>query len=187
MKLRSAIFPIALAALVGGVGASDGALTLARNGRIAFALQLNTEQLFTIRPDGSRFRRLTDDLGVHYQGVKSPDGRTLAYAAGGKGKFDIYVESLGTGARKDLTNSPGDDYDPAWSPDGRRIAFTSHRSGHDQTYAMNADGSGVKSITRWRCADENPTWSRHGKSLAISRAGAAEHREIYLVSVVTGR
>src|SRR5918911_1569064 len=124
--MRSAVVSIALAALLVGVGASDGARSTAQNGRIAFALQLNAEQLFTIRPDGSGFRRLTDDLAVYFQGVKSPDGKKLAFTSGAYGKLDIYVETLATGARTRLTRSPGNDWDPAWSPDGRRLAFTSH-------------------------------------------------------------
>src|ERR671935_3084971 len=102
MTVRTAIALLAVAALAAGSGASEASPAKVTNGRIAFALQLNTEQLFMVRPNGSGFRRLTEDLGVYYQGVKSPDGGKLAFSAGGHGKFDIYVQSLASGARTNL-------------------------------------------------------------------------------------
>ena len=69
-------FLAALAALillptaVAGAGAT-------RNGAIAFTVQFDTTQLFSLRPGVSKPERLTTDLARNYQAVASPDGRKV--------------------------------------------------------------------------------------------------------------
>jgi Tol biopolymer transport system component len=184
------LFPLWVACLTAAIlvpGALAGAAGGSRNGEIAFTVQFDTAQLYSVRPDVSAPQRLTTDLAVNYQPVASPDGRRIAFSRGIEGSSDIFVMNPdGSGAVR-LTHSAGDDIDPMWSPDGRRIAFTSHRTGDDETYVMNADGTAVRRVTRAHGEDENPTWFPDGKRLVISSARANRKRpQLYAVTIATG-
>src|SRR5438552_7251979 len=114
-----------LAALVAGIAvptALAGAAAAPGNGEIAFAVRFDTNQLYSVRLDGSPVRRLTTDLAQNYQAVESPDGRRIAFARGVPGRSDVFVMNRDGSELRNLSHSPGDDYDPMWSPDGRRIA-----------------------------------------------------------------
>ena len=82
-----------------------GATAATRNGTIAFTVQFDTPQLFSIRPSVSKPERLTTDLAVNYQPVASPDGRKIAFARGLSGRSDIFVNEK-------LLNEPGEQEEP---------------------------------------------------------------------------
>ena len=55
--------------------------------------------------------------------VVSPDGSQIAFtAAGGGGRFSLWVRSLDAAEARELTGTDGAQY-PFWSPDGRSIGF----------------------------------------------------------------
>jgi Tol biopolymer transport system component len=184
-----ALWLAGLAAATAVPAALGGAAAAPRNGLIAFAIQFNTLQLYSLRMDGSPVRRLTTDLGNNYQPVASPDGHKIAFTRGpDDGRAEIFVMNRDGSGLTNLTRSNGNDYDPMWSHDGRRIAFTSHRTGDDETYVMNADGSNVRRVTRSRGDDENPSWLRDGRRLVISSTRVGKKiSEIYVVRIADGR
>lgn len=173
---------IAVPTAIAGAGAA------ARNGEIvAFTVQFDTGQLYSVRHNVSPVQRLTTDLRNNFQPVASPDGRKIAFGRGPEGRSDIFVMNRDGSGLINLTHSPGDDYDAMWSRDGKRIAFTSHRTGDDETYIMNADGSGVRRVTRSRGEDENPSWL-DSKRLVISSVRKGQKKpQIYVVTIATGR
>jgi len=183
---RPALWLSALCALLTVPAALAGAASVPQNGQIAFAVQFNTEQLYSVRLDGSPVRRLTTDLAINFQAVESPDGRRLAFTRGSEGRSDIFVMNRDGSGLRNLTHTRLDDYDPMWSPDGRRIAFTSRRTGDDEAYVVNADGSNVRRVTRSRGDDENPTWLPDGQRLVISSARAGKLAQIYVVRISDG-
>src|SRR5262249_49672384 len=124
------------AALVPTAVAGAGAAP--RNGEIAFTVQFDTPQLFSMRPNVSKAQRLTTDLAVNWQPVASPDGRKIAFSRGLNGRSDIFVMNRDGTGLVNLTHARGDDYDAMFSPDGRRIAVTSRRRGNAQTYVTHA-------------------------------------------------
>ena len=93
---------------------------------------------YTIRPDGSRLRRLFGRYwGTGQQPDWSPDGSRIAFVA----RRHIFTMSA-TGRRlRRLTDNFGDS-DPAWSPDGKYIAFIRD---HD-LYVMRANGRGQRRV-----------------------------------------
>ena len=76
-------------------------------------------QVFVIRPDGGRARRLRTPVSMQFPSW-SPDGRRIV-AQGPQGLWVIDVAS--GGAREILSLGTGRVSAPAWSPDGRWIAF----------------------------------------------------------------
>ena len=78
----------------------------------------------------------------------SPDGRRLAYAAGGDNS-SIWVVRVGDGSRARLTGG-GDtsDLDPVWSPDGRTIYYESGSFDDDDGLrAIAPDGTRATKIS----------------------------------------
>ena len=115
--------------------------------------------IYRVGADGSGERRLTDPVSDNYNGVWSPDGRSIAFVSERDGNRELYLMNAdGSGARR-LTNHPGRDEAPAWSPDGQRLAFVSDRDGSPAgIYWMALDGRNVQRLINapagW------PTWSR---------------------------
>jgi dipeptidyl aminopeptidase/acylaminoacyl peptidase len=86
--------------------------------------------------------------------VVSPDGRTVAFAVrdtdldANRGRFDIWLAQLDTGATTRLTTHPENDMDPQWSPDGKWVYFVSTRSGSAQVWRIAPGGGEAQQVTR---------------------------------------
>jgi Tol biopolymer transport system component len=132
--------------------------------------------IWLMRRDGKRKRRLTRDGTLNEYPTFSPDGKRVAFQSHRGGDFDIYVIA-GNGRERNLTMHPARDQWAAWSPDGEWIAFMSERDGGEDVFVMRPDGSGVRNLTRttaffeshpaW-APDRRLTFSRHGDSGPIS-------------------
>ncbi|MFE5813950.1 amidohydrolase family protein [Streptomyces sp. NPDC056479] len=120
--------------------------------------------LWTLRPDGSDLRQLTDGPWDDRGPAWSPDGTRIAFASERGGDtvtgapYRIWVVEVRTGALTRLTGRPDqqgpgqdarwEDFDPAWSSDGERVLFV--RAGVTATGSLRAntvasvaaDGSG---------------------------------------------
>jgi TolB protein len=134
-------------------------------------------------------RRLT--VSVSVDGVYSPDGRWIAFAANRAGNdpevLDIYRMSTAGADVQALTRHPANDETPAISPDGRRIAFMSMRSGDPEIYVMNADGGEVARLTHDSGWDIHPRWAPDGRAILFNSTRGSKNTadpelfEIYAV------
>jgi Tol biopolymer transport system component len=122
-----------------------------RGGKLAYRLDNN--EIAVAKADGVLIRTLTPPTGLYLDAFSwSPDGRKLAFSAGGRdyqgGLF--VINANGTGLRR-LTR--GLDSDPVWSPDGRQLLFVgagsrgSHpalpsRAGFTRLYLIATNGHG---------------------------------------------
>jgi Tol biopolymer transport system component len=143
------------------------------NGRIAFA----AGQIYTVLPDGTDRRQLTDSPGENRDPTWSADGSEIAFSTNRDGNFEIYKMDADGSNQIRLTNTPdGFSWEPTWSPDGTRIAFT--RAVGDpfvcywwcfrDIWVMKADGSDLRRLTT-DAASYSPDWSPDGTKIAFTR------------------
>jgi hypothetical protein len=127
--------------------------------------------LFTIEPDGTGGRALTDTPSTcEALPAVAPGGSTVAVSLD---LHDIAVIDLATSPLRRLTDGPTTlDNHPAWSPDGSRIAFSRGPDmGPSHIYVMDADGTDVRQLTQGSGSDRNPGWSPDGTRIAFARSG----------------
>jgi Tol biopolymer transport system component len=125
-------------------------------------------EIFVIRPDGSRRRRVTPTSlpGDKVEAEWSPDGTKIVFRLVMRGLYVIDLD--GTGPRR-LTGVAGDS-GPAWSPDGGRIAFYRRSA----IWTMRADGTRPRRLARAGGGpisydDGGPAWAPDGRRLVFER------------------
>lgn len=116
----------------------------------------------------------------------SPDGASLAYVSFEKKKPVVYVQSLQTGARRELVSVKGSASAPAWSPDGRKVVLTLTKDGNSQLYLVNADGGNLQRWSANSTIDTEADFSPDGKWIIFTsdRGGSAQ---IYRMPAVGGQ
>ena len=130
----------------------------------AFA-ETGPQQLWSVKPDGSDKKQLTECQGISNWPTFTPDGKRLVFGNSRANNYEIYSMNLdGTDERR-LTENSLMDIRPQVSPDGKRIAFTSTRGGTYDVYVMNIDGTNVKQITDSEERNDYPAWHPDGTHL----------------------
>jgi dipeptidyl aminopeptidase/acylaminoacyl peptidase len=104
----------------------------------------------------------------------SPDAKWVAFSVTSTDwKADafvgqIWIASLATGERRQLTRGAKASGNAEWSPDGGWISFTSAREdGKNQIYVIRPDGGEAQRITKSAVGVGGYEWSRDGKSIAF--------------------
>jgi Tol biopolymer transport system component len=139
------------------------------NGRLlSYTRQLDTSgdqvSIWTIRPDGSRNRRLTTGSLARW----SRDGRRLLFDRHEASFSNLYVYTLDTGQAKPITQ--GDVAEPGgWSPDGAHIVFMRQdRNGHSTIHVADADGSHVRRLTDGAADATAASFSPDGRHIVFT-------------------
>jgi Tol biopolymer transport system component len=159
-------------------------------------------EIYTMNPDGSSPRRLTNNLSKDDKQSFSPDGKQIAFESrrdcadnmATSCQSDIYVMDADGGNVKRLTNNAASDTNPTWSPDGTKIAFESTRAlpaGSPDTCAGSMSG-GASCARIWAIPvsatqdseavlvshgpgdDRLPSWSPDGQQIAYVSVRASD-------------
>ncbi len=105
-----------------------------------------TFDIYTIKPDGTQLRRLTDAPGNDQFPSWSPDAKRIVFSSDRDGQNEIYVMNTDGTNQQRLAPHSEEDLVPRWSHDGRSIAFFSTRDGKS-IFVMNPDESNVRKVT----------------------------------------
>ena len=123
------------------------------------------------------------ELNFIQEAQLSPDGQMVAYAltaVRNDGETEeeysaIWLLSLETGERRQLTTGTAKDSRPHWSPDGKQIAFVSTRDEKSQIYLVPVDGGAAGALTDLKQGvGGGPVWSPDGTHIAFTAGPAAE-------------
>ena len=130
----------------------------------------NRLNIWTVRPDGSQARQMTERPGDSRQPWWSPDGATLALSAdGGTGSSQIWLTAADGLAARAVTTR-GDWQQPVWSPDSRRLAVSVKVDAPCfRIMVIDLDGSSIRPIQQPEAVDNvHPIWSPDGASIVFS-------------------
>ena len=96
----------------------------------------------------------------------SPDSRRLAYVSFEGNKSSIWVQTLRTGNRINVSSKPGINGAPSFSPDGRKLALTlGGVDGNLDIYVLDINAREFKRLTTNRAIDTEGSWSPDGKHI----------------------
>lgn len=173
---------IALAASVGvvvlGIPAdAGGARRIAKDtlkGRIAYVAKVDGDyELFVMRADGSRVRRLTHNRVDDLNPAWAPSGRRLVFErenVRGYGS-DLFIFHLKSGEdRKWVGHNITHEGSPEWSPNGRWIAYSGNDGGDgSDVLARRVRGGEPRVVISQQENSSNvePTWSPNGEKIAL--------------------
>jgi Tol biopolymer transport system component len=123
----------------------DGTRIAYYAGRLAGST--NTQDIYTINPDGTNETRLTTAAGVDNQPAFSPDGSKIAFVSfrGGDTDGEIYVMNADGTNQTRLTDDTREDRNPTFTPDGTKITFSDRVD--SQLSRINVDGTGLVRLT----------------------------------------
>lgn len=194
--MRSRVLASGLAVAAAAVLAVAGEAVAATNGRIAFQANVGRfPQIFTIAPDGTGLRRVTNapvkDPGAENP-AWSPNGATIAFDTSVRGGVNLFTVGLDGSGLAELPLSVGAfNGDPAYSPDGTEISFDQDvgdkRPKVHGIFIANANGTGARRVTRGiatkKAFDTESQWSPDGTRIAFTRVKNAKEAAIFVVGV----
>lgn len=125
--------------------------------------------------------RLTYDEGLQVGATWSPDSRFIAYSSNRGGKFDIWVQQIGSGDPVRVTTAPGQNWQPEWSPDGKYIAYRSE-AGEGGLFIVPAlGGSGME--RKIASFGFYPRWSPDSSQILFETSQFGWLNRLYVVNL----
>ena len=142
---------------------------------IYFTFQPGNWDIYYFPKRGDTPRRLTDDPGLEYDAVISPDERWLVFCSEKRGNADLYALDLKNGGPpRLLLKSDAMEDQAAISRDGKTLAFVSTRDGNADVFTIPFRPQKTQNInqainlTHDAGGDFRPSFSPDGKRIAFS-------------------
>ena len=135
--------------------------------------------LYTVRPDGTGRRRLTDtgDVG---DPSWSPDHTRIAYFRGTPGYGGApWIVNHRTGATRRVLRAGYGDGAIGWSPNGRRLAWGTFEG--LILYNLRTGGHRLLEMPRG-CCTRDPSWSPSGKRLVFSQESGIGFTDLMIIN-----
>ncbi len=143
-------------------------------------------QLNLADADGARAQILLESQQPIMSPAWSPDATQIAYSSFESGRPHIYVQTLATGAREQITDFPNINSSPVWSPDGTKMAMVLSKDGNPDVYVMDLRTRDLRKVTTHFAIDVEPSWLPDGRSLLYtSEQGGNNRPQIYEINLDT--
>ena len=130
------------------------------------AKQQGKERLYSLivsDQDGANDNKIMESKDPIMSPAWSPDSRQLAYVSFEGSKSSIFVQTLRTGNRFQVSSKPGINGAPAFSPDGRKLVVTlGGINGNPDIYILDITSRKATRLTTHRAIDTEGTWSPDG-------------------------
>jgi TolB protein len=188
-RLKRLLLLLPLSLLFFAVGPAAAGQSPERGERIALAVYRNGQwDIYSLAPDGTDPRQLTDDPFEVSDPAYSPDGTHLAFVARRDNNWDVYVLNLVTGLETRLTDSPHYDGAPSWSPDGDSLVYESYHSGNLDIWRIDVAGQEppVNLTGASEAGDFHPAWSPDGERIAFA-SWRSEQTDLFLLDPASGQ
>jgi TolB protein len=146
--------------------------------RVALVMSENdsASDIFTVRTNGRRLRRLTKNHAIEVSPTWSPDGERIAFVSDRSGAPQIFImDSDGSNTRR-LTFDGSYNTRPVWSPDGQWIAYETRVGSQFDIWLIDPEGNVNVPLVMHPRSDEAPSWAPNGRKLVFSstRRGRAD-------------
>ncbi len=175
--------------------------------RVIFTSSMDGDlDIYSMKPDGSDVRRLTNRVGYDGGPYYSPDGRMMVWRAWyprtqaekndylsllkrnlvRPTKMEIWVARADGSHPRQVTHLNAASFAPFFTPDGKRIIFSSNvddPTGRNfELYVIGIDGQGLERVTYGGQFDAFPMFSPDGKRLVwgSNRNGPGHQTNIFV-------
>ena len=199
--------PVAAATLaVVGLG-SAGAATPGPNGPIVFVSDRDSvdanangkidsaernQEIYSINPDGTGLRRLTNDPATDTRPAASPNGKKIAFDSNRHGNYELELMGVDGSGTTRVTDRGASDVGPSFSASGQRLAYAVRHAStlagaksEGDIWTANTDGTETTRLTFDRELDEfDPDFSPDGTKIAFTSGTPGGIRSSYDIVVI---
>jgi TolB protein len=142
--------------------------------------------LFVADQDGENEYKIMESTDPIMSPAWSPDSRRLAYVSFEGNRSSVFIQTLRTGNRIQVSSKPGINGAPAFSPDGRKLVLTlGGADGNLDIHVLDINSRQSQRLTTHRAIDTEGSWSPDGRYIYFTsdRSGGPQ---VYRVSVNGG-
>ena len=153
------------------------------------AEQQGQERLYSLivsDQDGENEHTIMESKDPIMSPAWSPDSRQLAYVSFEGNRSSIFVQTLRTGNRFQVSSKPGINGAPSFSPDGKKLVVTlGGVDGNLDIHVLDITSRQTRRLTTHRAIDTEGTWSPDGRYVYFTsdRSGGPQ---VYRVSANGG-
>jgi len=137
-------------------------------------------EIYTMKPDGSDQRPLTENNVDDVSPSWSPDGTLIVFESDRddahprncfpKCNYNLYVMNADGTQQRQLTSLPGAEWHADWYPDGHSLIFNASEIGYEnpRIYRIELESGELQPLLVDNFSNEAPDWSPDGSQIGFS-------------------